>query len=459
MLLFYFLKTISEDELARLQQIQLKGQEQRFFNYCLSIRNNRIFSYQTALTKLGCSKSYLYKTTSVILGKVLVYLYGPSFNVQMAALARKVNLVAVMRHLMKIEERQLLKQENKNALFEFYNTCFTIEIGHYASDFDTKLAGYYQKQTIKYTPAKLAKYLNIETQILKARAEMNHDGALGLLDTEKVYTKYNRQFTQLTTDAVTGRFYNLAVSAQTALAMTSLNASRPQIALQALNMANDIIEKYPESITAEQQTETQINYCKVLYTIGSFTDAYNAYALTGIPDALPRKGISGADVAKFMQVALITHNNAKAKYLLDQFFVRFIGAGNSGEAMAQLHFLKYWVYTAAYDKAIKQAELLLVLLKTAKVFQYDVECRILHAMALYFSGKQLEAYNLCERSLKILYAKKDLETVRDFIEAFQFIKAMCKKPELNKRTATILTKFQAGTFLQYGALFNRMVKN
>jgi tetratricopeptide (TPR) repeat protein len=458
MLLFYFLKTISEDELARLEQIQLKGQEERFLKYCLSVRNNRIFSYQTALVKLGCSKTYLYKTTSVILGKVLTHLYGPSFNVQITQLSRKVNLVAVMRHLMKIQERQLLKQGDSHELFEFYNMCFTIECGHYASDYDAKLLVYYQKQLITYAPAKKVKYLNIETQILKARGDMNRDGAMGLLETEKVFAEYEKQFIQLAQQATAIKQYGLIVMAYTILAVTCLNGNRPQQALEALNKANDVIQKHPDVVSTEQQTETQINYCKVLYISGRYAEAYEAYGQTGIPDLLPRKGVSGADVAKYLQVALVTGNYPKAKYLLDKFFIKFVHGGNSAQAMAQLHYLKYWVYTGAYSKAIELAAPLVKFLKVIKVFQYDVECRILYAIALYFNGNKSEAYDLCERSLKILYAKNDLDAVRDFVEAFQFIKAQCKNGELNKRTTTILHKFQSGTYLQYGALFNRMVK-
>lgn len=459
MLLFYFLKTINEDELARLKQIQLKGQEERFLNYCLSIRNNRIFSYQTALVKLGCSKTYLYKTTSVILDKVLVHLYGPSFNVQLTQLSRKVNLVAIMRHLMKIQERKLLKEGVAKNLFEFYRTCFNVEMGHYASDYDSKLTGYYYKHAIKYAPAKQVKYLNIEMQLLKARGEMNRDGAAGLLETEKVFKQYEKEFLQLAQQAIAIKQYGLIVMAHTVLAVTCLNGNRPQQALDALNKANDIIKKHPDAVSTEQQTETQINYCKVLYISGRYNEAYEAYGQTGIPDSLPRKGISGADVAKYLQVALVTGNYPKAKYLLDCFFIKFVQGGNSAQAMAQLHFLKYWVYTGDYDKAIELAVPLLKFLRLIKVFQYDVECRILYAIALYFNGSQLEAYDLCERSLKILYAKKDLDTVRDFVEAFQFIKAQCKNSELNKRTSTILHKFQGGTYLQYGTLFNRMIKN
>ncbi|MBS1614430.1 MAG: hypothetical protein JST49_16535, partial [Bacteroidetes bacterium] len=112
MLLFQLVQTLSEEELSKLQTIPLSPSEQKLLDYSIGIRDKKIFAPTPALAKLQFSTAYLHKLTSIVLDKVLLHLYG-HFDTQITSLAKKVKLVPIIRHLMKIRERQLLKEGSK----------------------------------------------------------------------------------------------------------------------------------------------------------------------------------------------------------------------------------------------------------------------------------------------------------------------------------------------------------
>lgn len=456
MLLFQLVQTLNDDELHKLQTIQLTPNEQKLLDYCISIRDKKLFAPTPALNKLQFSTAYLHKLTSVVLDKVLEHLYTPDFHTQIVNLSKKVKLVAVIRHLLKIHERQLLKDKDRVAMLALYETCFSFEISNYSSDYDKKLIRHYYKKCLEYADKKATPAYIMEMQIDELAADVNITGATGAFKSAKVREVFQKRFDDVFAIGEKYRQYNLLVKTLLVNSIIYFDMSKPDLALPYLEKATKLVEKYTEKIEEKHQLEVSMYNSRALYFLSRFDEAWQQYNTMNIIPRIPVKGIIYADVAKFIQVSLITGHYAKAKELLDAVFGRIIDAQNSAGTMARLHVIKYLVYIGKYKDAIKELDKLDQLVRDTKVFQYIIEARILYSIAELLDGNRYEAALSAERSLKFLYSKKQPEQLADFIEGFQLLKAYAKGSPINARLNAIQEKYQYNAYKQYGELFNRI---
>lgn len=456
MLLFQLIQTLSADELEKLALIQLSPSEQKLLGYCIGIREKKIFAPTPALAKLGFSTAYLHKLTSIVLDKVLIHLYGNGFDAQVNGLAKKVKLVPVIRHLMKIRERQLLKQQDRKALLNFYETAFDFEVGNYSSDYNHKIAITCYKKCIEYAgkAADAAYRFKHELDILSA--DINQQGALSTSRAEKTLDAYQKRFDGMYTIAQKHKIYNLWVKALCINTKLYFDITDTEQALFFLDKAAEIVAQHPKQVSATQQTELQIFQCRALYFSSRFEESRLAFEAMDLIPRLPLEGVVSADVAKFIQVCLITGHYTKAKALLDRVFSRFATAQNSAGAMARLHIVKYLVYVEKYREALTELDRLDQLVRDTKVLQYMVETRMLYTIAQLLDGNRYEAASSAERSLKFLYSKKQPEQMTDFIEGFQLLRAFAKSSPITTRLQAVLYKYQYSAYKQYGELFNRI---
>lgn len=454
MLLFQLVQTLSEEELSKLQTIPLSPSEQKLLDYSIGIRDKKIFAPTPALAKLQFSTAYLHKLTSIVLDKVLLHLYG-HFDTQITSLAKKVKLVPIIRHLMKIRERQLLKEGSKANLLNFYETAFYFEVGNYSSDYSSKAAQVFYAKCVAYAgKAANATYkLKFETDILSA--DINQHNAQGRL-TDKKLNLIQQRFDVLYTAATKHKLHGLCVRILNVNAKLYFDITNANKAVEYLDKAAAIVAKYTSDVSLSQQTELQIYQCRALYFLSRFEESRLAFEAMDLIPRLPLEGVVSADIAKFIQVCLITGHYAKAKLLLDKVFSRFANAQNSAGVMARLHMVKYLVYVGKYADALQELDKLDQLVRDTKVFQYLIEARMLYTIAQMLNGNQYAAEHSAERSLKFLYSKKQPEQLADFIEGFQLLKAYAKGSPITTRQNGILEKYQYNAYRQYGELFNRI---
>ena len=455
MLLFQLVQTLNEEELNKLQTITLSPSEQKLLTYCIGIRDKKMFAPTPALTKLQFSTAYLHKLTSIVLDKVLEHLYGTGFDAQISGLAKKVKLVPIIRHLVKIRERQLLKEGSKASLLNFSETAFYFEVGNYSSDYSPKAAQAYYMKCLEYAGKAADATYRVKHETDMLSADINQHNAQGRLTDKKLATLQQR-FDVLYTTATKHKLHSLCVRILNINAKLYFDITDAGKAVEYLDKAAAIVTKHSSNVSASQQTELQIYQCRALYFLSRFEESRLAFEAMDLVPRLPLAGVVSADIAKFIQVCLITGHYAKAKHLLDKVFSRFSTAQNSAGVMARLHLVKYLVYVGKYADALQELDKLDQLLRDTKVFQYLIEARMLYTIAQMLDGNQFAAEHSAERSLKFLYSKKQPEQLADFIEGFQLLKAYAKGSSISARLKAIEEKYQYNAYRQYGELFNRM---
>lgn len=456
MLLFQLVQTLSEEELERLGTITLTPPELKLLQYCIGIKDKKLFAPTPALSKLQFTATHLYKLTSVVLTKVLVHLYGDDFHAQISGLSKKVKLVTVIRHLMKIRERLLLKQKNRDALLAFYETCLEFENTTYSSDYNSKLVAGHYKKCLQYAGKKADAAYIFKLQVDTMAAEVNVMGAKGLFTNKKVRDAYQQKFDDMYIVGEKHKLYNLTIRALLINALFYFDLTKPEFALDYVGKAIALVNKYGDKISDKYKVEVSLYNCRALYFLSRFDESRKGYEAMDVISKMYGGGVINADIAKFIQVCLVTGHYARAKELLDKGFARIMDVQNSAGVMARLHLVKYLIYTAQYKQALQQLDNMEALVRNIKALQYTVEFRMLYTIAKQLSGNSDEAYNSAERALKFLYAKQEPEQLADFIEGFQLLKAFAKGANLNTRLQGILDKYQFNAYMQYGQLFNRI---
>ncbi|MBS1612166.1 MAG: hypothetical protein JST49_05045, partial [Bacteroidetes bacterium] len=332
---------------------------------------------------------------------------------------------------------------------------FYFEVGNYSSDYSSKAAQVFYAKCVAYAgKAANATYkLKFETDILSA--DINQHNAQGRL-TDKKLNLIQQRFDVLYTAATKHKLHGLCVRILNVNAKLYFDITNANKAVEYLDKAAAIVAKYTSDVSLSQQTELQIYQCRALYFLSRFEESRLAFEAMDLIPRLPLEGVVSADIAKFIQVCLITGHYAKAKLLLDKVFSRFANAQNSAGVMARLHMVKYLVYVGKYADALQELDKLDQLVRDTKVFQYLIEARMLYTIAQMLNGNQYAAEHSAERSLKFLYSKKQPEQLADFIEGFQLLKAYAKGSPITTRQNGILEKYQYNAYRQYGELFNRI---
>lgn len=457
MLLVNLLQVLNAPELERLMQLPLKGKEELLMNYCLDNRQKKVFSLPRAVKSLHLSNSHLYKLNSVLFDKVLEHLFGNDALQQLTELATRVQLVPVMRHVMKITERSIKKTGDKQKLFDFYELCFRIEAGHFASDFSEKLLRYYEKECIKYYTGDKVK-LRLDMDIKAQKGLINYYTAIGLLGKKSVFNAHSNALAQITIQAHQHKLYEIEFHALLVYSRLYFDTNRPGEVIPHLRQAEQLAAKHAKHIPALLRMEIKLLFAKALYLTSNFHEAFAQYAALGIPKQPMDKAIIGSDVAKYMQLALILQHYDAAKET-EVYFQRFYQANNSAGLMARLHGIKYLVHTGQYMAANSQLDEIENMVKAMKIMQYMVEWRLLKAIAQQLSGDAHGAQTTISRAIKFLYARSHPQ-LRDFIEGFQLLKFYCnhrgKKPDA--RLTAVDELYHQSSYAQYGVLFDRIKK-
>lgn len=457
MLLLNLLQVLEPDELEQLKTLPLKGKEALLLDYCLSNRQKKVFSLPRAVKTLQLSNAHLYKLNSVLFDKVLEHLFGNDPLQQLTELATRVQLVPVMRHVMKITERSIKKSGTKQQLFNFYELCFRIESGHFASDFEEKLLRYYQKESIKYYEGDKVK-LRLDTDIKAQKGLINYYTALGKLGNKNVFNAHSKALEKIRAQAHQRKLYETEFHAVLVYSRLYFDTNRPAEVIPHLRKAEQLAEQHSNEIPPLLRTEMKLLFAKALYLTSSFAEAYEQYTALGLQQQPFDKAIIGSDVAKYLQVCLILNRYSEARSAIT-YFQRFYTAQNSAGLMARLHGIKYQVHTGQYTEALAALNELEGLVKTTRIMQYMVEWRLLTAITQQLTGDTHSALGTIGRAIKFLYARNHPQ-LRDFIEGFQLLKFYCtgRNKQLDARLKAIDTLYHESSYAQYGVLFDRIKK-
>lgn len=455
MLLVNLLQVLEPAELERLHQLPLKGKEALVMDYCLANRDKKVFSLPRAVKSLQISNTHLYKLNSVLFDKVLAHLFGSNPLQHLTEMATRLRLVPVVRHVMKITERNIRKSGSKQDLFDFYELCFRIEAGHFASDFDEKLLRYYEKECLKYYSGDKLK-LQLGMDIMAQKGLINYHTALGSLGKKNIFKAHSDALIQITSRAAEKHYYESEFHALLVYSRLYFDTNRPGEVIPHLRKAEAIAGKHGKEIPSLLQMEMKLLFAKALYLTSQFEEAFNQYRALGIPKQPMDKAIIGSDVAKFMQLSLILGRYEEAKET-SIYFQRFYTANNSAGLMARLHGIKYLVHTGRYHEAYMQLEDIAEMVKTMKIMQYMVEWRLLTALTQQLMGDTHAALLTIGRAIKFLYARNHPQ-LRDFIDGFQLLKFLCTYPnkQPDARLKAIDKLYHDSSYAQYGLLFDRI---
>lgn len=446
-------------ELHKLKLQPLKGNEYEVLLETIKHCNNPDCSDEYIQHKLQLSKSYFDKINSVLLNKCTTILAGSNSYEDAFSLYLEKDISDLVKHELKIREKQILKSGTKDEIAHFYYIAFQNLRRIPASDYNDDLA---ETTANKYL---LNKEQCTEADELEIRAMLEVTRAFIKAVTGEM-KKYEPFFVEkmkaISTQIENKPYYNAHFHYQLAWA----------------NYYDYYTSNFPDLVNALKTALTYYEKAK-----GTISETYKIYAITKLAKAYCH-GSHFEEALKIYQeafdlfgnqltrnpyhptmyaiVSIINGKYAEAEVIMNNNLQHLLNSEKPGTLDFDIYrtYAILYMNQAKFDKAFLYLEEALKFRRTGISLLGDILLRMVHNAFFVLSGDLATAKATLARNFKFLSSKENDPMVQEYTSYFKMLKQIIRYREgkkLPKDFAEQLAPFRQGIMKLYGDLLDKMV--
>lgn len=455
-----FLSRCTIDELHKLKQLELKGNEQKVLLETIRQRDNTDCSDEEIQNKFQLSKSYFDKINSVLLNKCTAALTNNGNYEAILSFYQLKDLPDLFKHDLKIWARKFEKEKNEETLVEFYYTTFQLLRRLPASKFDDALTEYYMKQYLKYK----------KDACVEDIAEVNF-----MLEATRVFVKvvagkiktYEKEFLkkmEALYATIEGKpYYRAHFHAQLAWAnYYDFCTNDFSKLVEALNRALKYYDKAKSKINQNYKMYAITKLAKAYCQGSQFKDAMKIYqeAFDLFGEQLARNPYHPT---MYAVVAIINGKYAEAEKMMDENLLHLLHSEKPGTIDFDIYrtYAILYMNQSMFDKAFYYLEEALKFPRTNVSLLGDILLRIVHNAFFILNGDLATAKKILARNFKFLATKEGDAMVQEYILYFKIMRQIINHREGKKEFKNFkvqLVPFQEGITKLYGDLFYKMMQ-
>jgi tetratricopeptide (TPR) repeat protein len=451
-----FINVLSDDEIGRLQQLQISGKEKELLDILLRHRMHPEPGNDVLVKELDTTAGNCDKLKSVLLLKAY-YLFVPEGGGKLLAylLGKRGAQHLLIREIDR-QEKEALQILEKQDLIQFYKNAFSAACGVNFKNYDDGFTKNIGRKWIELSDNKKHTAYEVDAKLLWCT--LSGFGLKGEIKRQDIY------------DGLIGDIEKLAIRANELgtyearyhihyLKMWLFNTSNQ--AEKALEHIEAILAMYNEPdcrLMIGLRHIMQFKYAETLYLCSRYNEAYERYCeLFVLYEKEIREEIY--HIVKFVQASIVAGHPEKGEELLNNYCRQYaVALSESSHIMTSLHYAKVYMAMGQYEKAYSYVIEARNNISKSVYVQYEIELRNLECFYFYFKGDHDFAAQLARKNIKFLGSKGLID--EGFAYVFQLVIAIIQakgrnrplKPEHEK----IMALCQTSAYAQYGILLNRM---
>jgi hypothetical protein len=416
------LQTLSEKELAELNNLRLIGKEKVVFDYTLHYRTTILPDMSEVVKTLEISDAHYYKISSVLVRKVYMTLV-PEQGIGLLQFLKRKNLFSLLRHEILFQDKKHTASKGKAELEFFYQNCF-----HYLIDlpykyYDKKMIGIFGK---KYLSARggnstsdnlYVKFHMLFADLNRIAARKNPGKSIGITLTE--LQKYEKELAGSNHYLATYYLYRSFCS------YYSFYDKQPQKVIEYLEKAILLKDHIASFFQIDISLFLQLLYADALFANNEVAEAekiYNKAFEKGIDENMFGYYFH---CEQYVLVSIIREKYDQAKTLLDKVFQPCID--NRLDIYATRGAMCYVkLYMSSLD--LKNA---LNYLNTAKAINektfylpFDVQLRVLENIYFFLKKDYDFSFQLAQRNIKFLKTQDQTDIFGNYLLLWKMITGM-----------------------------------
>jgi hypothetical protein len=403
--LYELLGALTEAERVTVDSLELKGKEQALLDFYLSRLGQKAPAKDEISSVLLMSGAHIDKTSSIVLKKSYELLV-PAGGTDLWIFLRQKRLIRHLYHELNLEERELLRAKDTEALASFYFDAFEALHTMNFQDYDPEEGKRYMNRYFELRPNTSAtERLMVEGRLIRqliinAQANGKIDDSLVAIESDL------KRLEDLIDDSVAAaslcQFY-LAVAHFYKVVSVDTQKQR-----HYLQIVLDIMERDHEEFTTEDRELMKCKVADTYYQESEFETAYSIYKQI-IPFQLEVFKSQFFFTSTYLQLAILCNDDKNVEQIVAQFYQLYLDQGADGSqaaTSASLCLAKKFLLAFQPEKAYPYITLGFASNDKNILASFEIELRKLET--IYFIEKNDIGFaeELIDKHIKYMQSKK-----------------------------------------------------
>jgi hypothetical protein len=427
------LQTLTEKELAELDNLRLIGKEKLVFDYTKRFRDKELPDIPEVAEALKLTESHYYKINSILLRKAYTTLV-PQQGTELLQFLKRKNLFNLLRHEILFQDKKLIAKLSATEQEKFFLICF-----HYLIDLPYK---YYDKKLIgafgrKYIDSRkdgsesdelYIKFHTLFADLNRLAAKKNPGKFLHVTPEELL--KYEKELEGSKHYLATYYLYRSICS------YYSYYDKQPEKVLEYIKKAMLLKDKIAFFFPIDISLFLHLLYADALFTNNNIEEAENIYNKAfeqGVDE-----NIYGYyfHCEQYILVSIIRKKFNQARELLDKVFQPCIN--NRLDIYAtrgSMCFVKFYLSTGDLKKALAYLNIAKVNNEKTFYLPFDVQLRVLENIYFFLKKDYDFSYQLANRNIKFLKSQEQTDIFENYLMLWKniigMLNAIMKKSPMN----------------------------
>ncbi len=443
-------------ELTLLRSLELPAKERALFDLYLARISSQAPTKDEAGKLLHITGSHFDKINSLLLKKCYDVLV-PNGGGELWLFLRRKNLSRHFYHELALDERQLLRDGDPEALAAFYLSGF--ENIHQLTflTYDPKIARRYMDRYFEIkdqiTPAER---LMIEGRLV--RQQIINGNSLGMQQKqkEKFYEdllRLGELIPRVDTPEPIVQFY-LAF----ALYYKSVSVD-PKKNREQLTRAHSIIVANPKEFIDEDEVLLRCMIADTFYQESNFDEAYTQYQTVFAEwEAVMRSQFFFC--SSYVQLAVLTNHFTEAKEILDRIFGQHLESLDNAQAAttAAISYAEFALHSGDFDQGKKYIDAAFRHNDKNRLVAFEIKLRKLEAVCFALKGDYLFAESLISKDLKYLQSRGYTLAKSPHGWFFKCLSAIIDERTNGKKLSAKLEAKYQDSLLGFGAIHGKLLE-